>query len=60
METTRLPTPDELKGMIDRACRLAEDAIGHPPDRRRVAKTVMSLTGFGRSPSEPPDEDVMA
>jgi hypothetical protein len=51
-----LPTPDELKSRIDRACRLAEDVIGRPPDRRSVAKTVMVLSGFGRHPSAPPDE----
>jgi hypothetical protein len=51
----QLPSPSQLKAMIDRACRLAEDVIGHPPDRRRVAKTVMVLNGFGRHPSAPPD-----
>lgn len=37
-----MPEPEELGRIIDRACQLAEEAIGHSPDPRDVAEKVIA------------------
>jgi hypothetical protein len=34
--------PKTFAKIVDRACQLSEQALGHPPDRRRIAESVAS------------------